>query len=158
MHSLRATVACVALFSAAASPAAYEFYVTVKAASQEGRSGPILFFVEGERGADGTPGRAGVIRLVCADGAVQSASLLWTGDEGGRKMMGAPKIGEATAISSIGLPKITPKIAKESHGKRTAAPSSGWEPIDFADSAAACAAAAEAARSINTSRSNVKGR
>lgn len=156
MHSLRATVACVALFSAAASPAAYEFYVTVKAAAQEGRSGPILFFVEGERGADGTPGRAGVIRLVCADGAVRSASLLWTGNEGGRKMMGAPKIGEATAISSIGLPKITPKIAKESHGKRTAA-SSGWEPIDFADSAAACAAAKKASWMINTSRSNTRG-
>lgn len=152
--TIRAIFACAALFSAAAAPSAYDFYVKVKAAAQEGRSGPVYLFVEADRAAGGTLAREGLIRLTCIDGTLRQSAAYW--GAGARKMMGAPKIGEATAVTGIGLPKITPKIAKESHG-RMAAPSAGWEPVEFADPAAACASAAGALRQINRPRSNVRG-
>ena len=96
--SLRAIIACAALFSAGAAPAAYEFYVKVIEAAQEGRSGPVYLFVQAERGADGTLAREGLVRLTCREGKLRESAAYW-GTDARKKMMGAPKIGEATAIT-----------------------------------------------------------
>lgn len=154
MVHLRPLLACAALFSAAAAPAAYDFYVTVKAAAVRGPGGPVYLFVEKGSADAGIPSEPGVIRLTCANRELREAAVQWSSS---KKMMGAPKIGEATAVTSISLPKITPKIAKESHGKfRTMAP--GWQPVEVADPLAACAAAAEAARIVNGSRRDAQPR
>ena len=164
MNSLRPIVAGVALCTASIAYSAYDFYVKVKAVAQDAPAGPVYLFVDADSDGDGASDE-GIIRLACTGSTLHTASLHWTGKgardaasgqasgKQGKKMMGAPKIGEATAVTSIGLPKITPKIAKEHHG-RTAA-SRGWEPITFTDTAAACAAAAEAAVLVKKSKSNI---
>lgn len=161
MLCLRPVLAGLALCTATMAHSAYEFYVKVKGAGQDAPDGPVYLLVEAERDAATGASREGMVRLACDGDRLRNAGLRWTETaprRGGntpdteRKMMGAPKIGEATALTSIDLPKITPKIAKESHG-RAAAP--GWQPIDFADPAAACAAAAEAAAIVKKSKSNI---
>ena len=164
MHSLRPIVAGIALCTATISYSAYEFYVKVKAVAQDGRGGPVYLFVESDRTPTGGSSQEAVIRVLCAGGTLRSASWKWeatrqdegSGDQasGKRKMLGAPKIGEATAVTSIDLPKITPKIAKEHHGRSPVPP--GWEPITFSDPAAACAAAEKAsAVLVKKSKSNL---
>jgi hypothetical protein len=168
MHSLRPIIAGLALCTGSIAYSAYEFYVKVKGVAQDSPAGPVYLLVEG-RDADGDGvSDQGILRLACAQRALRSASLRWnvksprdaaSGQASGKqsagpvtKHLGQPKIEDFVA-ASIDLPKITPKIAKEQHGR--AAGSSGWEPIAFADPDAACAAAAEAAATVKKSKSNI---
>ena len=164
MNRLTPIAAGLALCTASMAYSAYEFYVKVKAVAQDAPEGPVYMFVDGDSDADGASEEA-IIRLACSEERLRSASMLWTdkspSDAAGghtsekqrKKMMGNPKMGEATEVADISLPKITPKIAKEHHG-RTAAPR-GWEPIEFSDPAAACAAAARAVAIVKKSKSNI---
>lgn len=94
----------------------------------------------------------GIVRLQCASGKLRaahyhvkdpraSASGQATGKRTHYPVTFVKEWGAATPqlyqvnVTSIGLPKITPKIAKESHGRIAA---SGWEPITLAETATIC--------------------
>lgn len=162
---MRYTIAIGLLFftgqAGVASPAGHSLSVNSVAA----HGGHIYLNVAGDVDGDGVADE-GVVRLRCADGVVRSSDYhlvsprdVATGQSSGKRTHSpvtfVKEWGPSTpqfrtvAVSSNGLPKITPKIAKESHG-RMAAP--GWTPIVLADPGAVCAAAAEATKS----RSNIQ--
>lgn len=101
---------------------------------------------------DGVPD-GGIVRLQCTGGELRAAHYNATSPRGSAGQSSGkrthhpvtfvkkwsattPQLYQVT-VTSIGSPKITPKIAKESHGRSAA---SGWEPITLADSATICAA------------------
>ena len=138
-----------------------EVSMRVKGVGRDAAAGPIYLLVETGKDidGDGVP-EAGVIRLNCSGSGPAAAALHYdiksprdsaSGQASGKKTTPVRSVKEWGAttpqlyqvrLSSTDLPKITPKIAKESHGRVAVA--GGWQPVSLAEPAAVCRAATDA--------------
>lgn len=160
-------IGLIALSLSSAGYAAYEFYVKVKGVARDAPAGPVYLLIETANDLDGDGAvEEGVVRLVCAKGEVQAVSFHYnvksprgaaSGQASGRRTVDTSIAAKEwlpvpPQIASIGLPKITPKIAKEHHGKFRAAV---WQPVTISDGTALCAGTAEAVQRHIKAKSNI---
>lgn len=155
------TVAIMVLgVGAIAESAGEELSMRIKGVGRDAVSGPIYLLVETGKDIDGDGApEDGVVRLNCTGGRATAAALRYeinsprdsaSGQASGRKAAPVRPVKEWGAttpqlyqvrLSSLALPKITPKIAKEGH-RSAAAP--GWQPVSLAEPASLCRAANDA--------------
>lgn len=154
--------------------ASADYFLVIKGISQAS-GGPIYLKVtsSGDLDGDGVPDE-GIVRLTCTGSKLRAASFQQTvlaprdtasGLATGKRADPAtgpwkewnpasPQLYQLRVTDNVGLPKITPKIAKESHGRAAA---DGWQPLSLADSATICAAASEAVRTAGADTGRLGG-
>lgn len=158
-------VVCVSSGSIAAS--ADYFLVITGVAAQDGHT--YLKVKSGDLDGDGVADE-GVVRLQCSAGQLwaahyyasrtrytSSGQSVSDGKRTHHPVTFVKEWGATTPqlyqVKVAGPSKITPKIAKESHGRSASA---GWEPITLADTATICTAAQDAVQKVTKSRSNIQ--
>lgn len=159
--------ASMALCCASASIAAADYYLKIEGVAPFTGTDTLYLKVQSSEDADGDGAPdTGIVHLACVDGKLQSARLhhevrsprdVASGQATGKRMHRPLKIIKewGPATPQLYSMKITPKIAKESHGRMTA-DAAGWTPLDVENGDALCPAAEDAARKATKTRSNIQ--